>query len=348
MKVLCDLHHTDLYYSLQLLFEKRMGFEMYRPIGLEWQQEGFWHVFDHPATALQFLGTDQATNRPVGINGPFPDHELLNKNYRIEDGIYYVTSPTEGKLQRAVTLPKFKEMDFDILISSIPAHIQPFNQLISQFQPKAKHIFQVGNIWGRQSGVQNILASTAPFNTPPTVNTVFYHQEFDLDVYKYIPPITSTVVNSYIHYMSELDLLGQYNSLLNSLDFTTYGAGMDDVLHGSQYVADAMASAGWTWHVKPGGDGYGHILHNSYACGRPAIIKENHYAGQIGSLLLEDGVTCVDISKRSVYENVALLRQLSRPEAHQAMCERVYKRFKQVVDFDTEEVKLKKFLEDLK
>jgi len=55
MKVFADLHHGDLFYSLQLLFEKRLKAELYRPVGIEWWKEGFWNVFNHPATAQQYL-----------------------------------------------------------------------------------------------------------------------------------------------------------------------------------------------------------------------------------------------------------------------------------------------------
>lgn len=348
MRVFCDYHHSDLYYSLQLLFEKRLGFEMYRPIGLEWYEQKYWAVYPHPATAHQYLGLDHAIRPPQDIHGNYlPKSAVLNDSYTFEDGIYYVMDPSKDKVQRAVTLDKFKDIEFDIVVSSMPAHISPFNRLIQLYQPKAKHIFQVGNAWGRQKGVRNILSSTAPFSVPGDINVVFYHQEFDLDVYKYTSPTVSTQVNSYIHYMKEMDLLQRYKQVLDSWQFKTYGAGMEDNAHGSQQMADIMAASGWTWHVKPGGDGYGHVIHNSYACGRPTIIKTNYYKNQIGDELLEDQVTCIDISRRSVYENTALLNKLSQPEEHVRLCENAYKRFCDVVDFDEEQKEIEQFLERL-
>ena len=347
MKVFCDLHHADLYYSLQLLFEKRLGAEMYRPIGLDWYTEGFWHVYPHVDTAKQFLGLDQAINPPKDVHGNFlSDREQLNKYYRFEDGIYYVRDTTKDKIQRGITLDKFKEMHFDILISSMPAHINCFNQLIHKYQRKAKHIFQVGNAWGRQPGVFNILASIAPFSIPADsgLNICFYHQEFDLDDFRYEPPEVHNKIDSYIHYMQKPELLRQYANALG-YESHTHGAGMEGCFHKTAHIGECMRNSGWTWHYKPGGDGYGHILHNSFACGRPVIIQKAFYKGQIAEELLVDGETCVDITSREAKYSIALIQEMSKPENHKEVCKRVRKRFDEVVNFNKEEQKIRSFLD---
>lgn len=346
MKVLADLHHGDLYYSLQLLFEKRLGWEMYRPIGLEWYHAGYWHVFPHIDTANQYLGLDHAINPPKNCHGDYlSPREILNKNYRYEDGIYYVKDPTKDKVQRGITLDKFRDMEFDILVSSIPQHVGPFNKLIRLYQPQAKHIFQVGNAWNYIPGIQNILASTAPFYTPPGVNVVNYHQEFDLEMFKYTPPTNHKRVDSYIHYMKELSLLEQYKKSLPDWGFYTHGAGMENCLQKSQAIADTYISSGWTWHVKPEGDGYGYGGHCSAACGRPLIIRGDYYRGKLLSLLLEDKKTCINLDQHPLHENIKLLQYFSQPEEHRTMCENIYKKFREVVDFDQEEQHIRRFLE---
>lgn len=348
MLVFCDLHHADLYYSLQLLFEKRLGFEMYRPIGLEWHSEGFWNVYPHPATANQFLSLDQAIIPPKDVHGNnLPMKDQFNRYYRYEDGIYYIYDTTKNKIQRGITLDKFKSMNFDIIISSMPQHVEPFNRLISQFQPHAKHIFQVGNQWDMRLNVKNILASTSASVAPSNVNMVFYHQEFDLDVFRYQPPTVHKEVDSYIHYMKETELMSQFASLCSDWIFRTHGAGMSDAFNKTQDIATQMMNSAWTWHVKPGGDGYGHILHNSFACGRPLIIKKAYYRGQSAEPLLEDLVTCIDLSCRSTQESCSILQQVCDPEKHTRLCENTYNRFRDVVNFDEEEVKIRKFLENL-
>lgn len=348
IKVLADFHHQALFHSLHMLFEGRLGWELYRPIGKEWWKQGYWKVYNHPNTAEQFLGLYQGTNVPHDVHGkPLPEVERKNLHYKIEDGIYYIKDLMYGTTHRGVRLDKFKDMNFDILISSIPQHIQPFNTLIQDFQPGAKHIFQVGNRWTSVPGVQNIMASTAPFNTRG-MNTVFYHQEFDLDVFRYTPPDFQNVVNSYIHYMKKPELMHRVVASLPGWVGTTYGAGMQLQLQGAQQVADAMRNSAFTWHYKPGGDGFGHGLFSSYACGRPAIIHLPYYRGCKAASLLQDGLTCIDISIRTQSEIIEALRRWSKLEIHAQMCQNVYDRFKLIVNFDEEAEELKAFLKNLR
>jgi hypothetical protein len=349
MKVLADFHHQDLYYSLQLLFEKRLGWELYHPIGLDWYHEKYWNVYPHPATAEQYLGLHQTVVPQQDTNGNIlPEEYCLNKSSHIEDGIYYVLDNTKGKYQKAVTLDKFKDMKFDIILSSMPAHVRSFNRLIQLYQPQAKHIFQIGNPGWWTSEVKNIMCGSISRPPVPGTNIVYYHQEFDLDVFKYVPPKNTKVANSYIHYMEEIDLLNQYRTNLPDWKFTTYGAGFEQAICYTKDIANIMQDSGWTWHMKPLGDGYGHVLHTSYACGRPTIIKKQYYNNMLGNVLLEDGVTCIDIGKRNVQENSKILSDIAmNPETHLKLCERSYQRFKDVVNFDVEEIRIRKFLENL-
>lgn len=349
MKVFADLHHSDLYYSLQLLFEKRLNCELYRPIGLEWWNEGYWHIYPHIDTARQFLATDQALNLPKDIHGDLlPPGARINYNYRYENGIYYVMDPTKDKVNRGITLDKFKSMEFDIIISSIPPHIQPFNRLISLYQPKAKHIFQVGNAWGHISGIKNILASTAPFNVPPDINICFYHQEFDLDVFKYKPIVNNKSVSSYIHYMKRPDVMNLVAQKLPSWDFKSFGAGMEANIMATKDIAKQMHNSGFTWHYKPEGDGFGHIIYNSFAVGRVPIIWKSQYRGKSADELMIDGRTCIDAEKHTIDSLAHILNNIANnPTIHNMMSEAAYNRFKEVVDYDKEEQKVRTFLDQL-
>ena len=348
MRVLADLHHQALYHSLLLLFEDRLGYEVYRPIGTEWHTNGFWKVYEHPATVGQFLGLQQAYKQPTDVHGqPLPESAQVNRHYREEDGIYYVWDAVHNRTHRAITLDKFKSMQFDILISSLPQHIAPFNTLIGMYQHSAKHIFQVGNAWGHQPGVNNILSSTAPFAVPPHINICFYHQEFDLNVFKYEPPACNNVVHSYVHYMKQPELMDEVASYFPGWTWKRYGAGFPEALHSTQQMADAYRRSAWTWHFKPEGDGFGHTIHASYACGRSAIINFGHYRGKAGSYLLEDMVTAIDLG-RPKPDLIKTLQHCSQPSIHKQMCENAYNKFKQVVDFDAEAVRIKQFIDRLK
>ena len=347
MRVLADFHHQALYHSLQLLFENRLGWELYRPIGPEWHEQGYWHVYEHPATVKQFLGLYQGMKEPLldGEGVPWTERELVNKNYIIEDGIYYIQDNCHRTTHRAVTLDKFKEMEFDILLSSIPQHIQPYNKLITEFQPKAKHIFQVGNQWGNLPGAKNIMASTTPFQS--AANTIFYHQEFDLNVFKYEAPTNHNTICSYVHYLQQPEKLQQLVSLLPGWSGIPYGGGMPQSLPNQDAVAEALKNSAFTWHFKPGGDGFGHSIFSSYACGRPALIWRPHYTGRKADPLFIDQQTCIDSNSYSSHKLAQLLQKFSQPEEHIKMCEAAYRRFCQIVNFDQEFEQIKLFLERL-
>lgn len=349
MKILADFHHQALYYSLQLLFENRLGHQLFRPIGLDWWNEGYWEVYPHPHTANQFLGLDQATSLPLDVHGnPLPEEERKNLHCLSQgDGIYFTKDVINGGFQKGITLAAFKETKFDILISSIPQHIDRYNRLIQLYQPQAKHIFQVGNAWGQLPGVRNIMASTAPFGVSSGINTVFYHQEFDLNVFSYEPPRFHNTVNSYIHYMRQPELMDRFKFHFPGWKFTKYGAGMELSLNGTRAVAEALKDSGWTYHYKPEGDGFGHVCFSSAACGRPPIIHKSFYRGKLAEQLMIDRQTCIDTSNRPFEEVVRLLSFYSRPEEHQKICENTYSRFKEVVNFNQDAERVKGFLERL-
>jgi len=192
------------------------------------------------------------------------------------------------------------------------------------------------------------LASTAQFPANTNLNICYYHQEFDLDIFRYEPPTNHQRVRSFTHYMKEPEVLHQYRTFLSGWDWKTFGAGMDADLCKTSDIAQEHREKGWLYHVKPEGDGYGYAIHNSYACGRPAIIKQNYYQGKLANQLLTDMDTCVDISKRNIHENTQILNRLAQPEEHISMCERAYKRFTECVNFDWEfENKIKPFVEGL-
>jgi hypothetical protein len=348
MKVFADFHHEDLFHSLYLLFEKRLGAELYRPIGLDWYTEKYWNVYPHPATANQFLSTDQGTNKPKDIHGNFlSDRECLNARYFIQDGVYYIYNPTKDNIQRAITLDVFKQMQFDIVISSVPQHIPLFNNLIKNFQPKAKHIFQVGNSWREQPGVANVMASTASFTTIFASNIVFYHQEFDRSIFDYQPPICNWKVYSYIHYMQRKDLMNAIAANLPGFEFRSFGAGMEDHISKTSDIASKMKSSAFTYHYKPEGDGFGHSIHNTFACGRPAIVYRPFYENKLAGELMQHGTTCIDIAKFHPHEVAELIKFYSRPDNHLRMCENAHNRFKQLVNFDEEETKIRQFIDRL-
>ena len=346
MRVLADYHHGSLFQSLQLLFEGRLGAELYRPIGMEWYEQGYWNVYPHPATASQFLTVTDDVSLKLNSEGvEVPGHEAA----REDDGIFHIDSGPDGGSHRGITLDKFASLDFDIVISSIPQHIEPYNRLIAEHSPAANHVFQVGNSWGHQPGVGNILISAAPFSVPEDMNVCFYHQEFDLDVFSYEPPGLDKSIFSYIHWMRAPELFAEYaDRLSESFSFRAFGAGMGDTLPGSKTIAAKMKSSTFTWHYKPEGDGFGHVIHNSYAVGRPALIWGSHYRGRLAEALFENDVTCIDMELGTPEDNVQRILEFSEPDRHAEMCAAAHQRFCEVVDFDESEQRVRAFLDRLR
>ena len=357
-RVLCDLHHESLFESLQLLFEGRLGWRLYRPIGLEWFTEGYWNLAqpygNNPGTVAQFLSADYVPD--PGKDGTPSLNTVTGE--RDEDGVRIIRNeywPVCG--HRAITFDQFKALDFDIVIASVPYQIGAFRRLVDTHKPKAKLIHQMGNNWAGQVDFRqckNIMASTARFDVSGDVNAVFYHQEFDLSTFRYVPPDhTNANVHSFLNCFRETRDHGLFYQLKDQLPeytFKSFGAQCDEgVLAPHSVLWEQERRSAFIWHVKAGGDGYGHILFNSAAVGRPTIVKKHYYQGQLGEKLLTHGETCIDLDVLSLNQCADMLRAIRSDEGyHRQLCQNAYDRFKTTVDFNAEEQQLRAFLETLK
>ena len=353
MKVFADFHHSALMHSLVLLFEKRLGGTVYRPIGKEWHERGFWHVYEHPATVEQFLSLDQGY-RPV--DGTPPLNQILAGAVDEGEGVFYCLDPEHESFNRAITFDRFCQEKFDIIICSIPEHIEPFQRLIRDHMPDAKLILQVGNSWPWETySVQNVMASTAVRPVPADRNVVFYHQEFDLDTFK---PSTEDMpvvarISSFINCLpttADYLLFQRAADALPQFRFYSFGAGCPDGFkNGVRGVAAGIRGAMFVWHVKPGGDGFGHVIHNAFAIGRPVITRKSHYAGCLAENLMVDGETCIDLDSHTEAESWDIITRIGNsPDEWRAMARAASDRFKAVVDFDREEQDIRAFLGKLR
>lgn len=332
MNIFADYHHGELYHSLHLLFEKRLRHNLYCPVGMDWFHNGYWKIATPYGDALDTVGQ-------------FLDHGpgILE---RIEDGIYYLYEPVRNAHYKGITFDKFNEIDIDIVISSIPAHDITFSKLIKK--PTTKHISQMGNLW-TETHVKNVMCSfpQSLINIQSDQNVVFYNQEFDLNIFKYVSPLNNNkMITSFVHSLPRAELFHKYKNRLNEFLFKSYGAGCIDGCIDLRDIASEMQKSTFGWHVKPGGDGYGHLFHDWLACGRPIITylsDYNHYS----NLLIPDE-TCIDLNTHSFEENVKMIEEYSEPDTHKRMCEQTYNVFKANVNFDKDAEKVKAFLEVLK
>lgn len=341
INVFTDLHHWDLYFALHLLFEKRLQFNLYRPIGMEWFHEGFWKIAEPYNnaidTVIQYLDIN---------NTGFDTERNLNGSNYADNDIYYVYDPFHKYYQKAITLDKFKSMKFDIILPSYPTHDFPYEELTKKYQPKASTIFHCGN-GGSKTDLKYVISS-APYDKKDHQDVVFAHQELDENIYRCLPVNTDTKnIYSIVNCHPCADVYNQYRSLLSEANFKAYGAGCPDgALKGVKEVCEKMAEANIGWQIKPFG-GMGHTALGWFACGRPTVtdMSMNLENDKDAPLFFEDGVTCLDINAHTPEENCKIIRRMLEPEENIRMAENAYQRYKDICNYDKEEQDVRNLLE---
>ena len=360
MRVFCDLHHGDLFWSLHALFEKRLGWELYRPIGVEWFQEGFWKIAEPygnaPDTITQYLG--------IG-GGPVDLLRRLNGDaYPAPNGppgVYHVDDPGHpGTTHKAITLAAFKETPFDLIVSTYgPPHDHAYDLLQRLYQPKAKRLAQMGN-WQQQSHVGHVLHSapwTAPgAGAPSNQQRLHYHQEIDLDLYKHLPPDAGwgdedpwkPWISSMVNLLPAPQIFASFKAALPEVTFRAHGVGdncTDGILKGAVEVSAAMRQSHLGWHIKPF-DGFGHTAMGWMASGRAVVTRmdEIHEYGWDAPRLFVPGETCIAVQGWDVSAGVAKIRRALEPDELVRMGEAAAARFAEICDYDAEEEKIREFL----
>jgi len=344
MKIFSDLHHTDLYASFHYLFEKRLGHELYRPIGNEWFDQGYWKIAEpygnHIPTIDQYLKVNSI---------PSDGTPQLNKTEKEQEGVHYIWDGNRDFHQKAITLDKFLEMDFDVIIASIPAHVKAYKKLIKDNNLKAKLIYHIGNIgWHEEipwMEVDNLMASVKEFPIKQAgKNVIFYRQEFDLKIFSPAKGKPKQKITSFVNVMPLKSIWEDFKRWLPGMNWVSHGIGAGDgIVSDINELAGIMRESKFGYHFKPHGDGYGHVIHNWFAVGRPVLVGMVDYKDKLAGELMEDLVTCIDISDRTPEQLVAVLKMIDYDE----MCDNVRQRFNEVVDFERDAELVKEFLKKL-
>lgn len=358
MKVFTDLHHFDLFYSFQLVFEKRFGWDLYRPIGYEWRDEKFWDLNHDPDFISCMLSTENGEcervlsryNSLAGKDWAVYSLHLprIGEILEVAPGKFEVEDRSKHCSQKAITLEAFKNEEFDIIISSLPQHFSMYQSLIKKYQPKAKHVFHVSGI-GCQvpADAKNVMLNSSTDQMDNLgIHSISYRQEFDLDVFQYRSPVSSQVVRSYVHF-PQTEELWRRSGLDWDFKFVGKTLGpLADVVVDSVELAKEIANSSFTLHIKPGGESYGHILHNSFAVGRPVIINKADFNGVAKELFTED--TCIDVSNATPEEFRKKIGAAANTDRHAEMCEKVAQQFSKVVSFDEDAEQIMKFIQGLR
>lgn len=315
MKALLDYHHADLAESLHLLLEDRLGIECWIPVGHGWWDRSYWafgrSTFGDDRLAQQFL-----TSANVEVDDAHP-----------------------GRHHRVVTVEEALEQRWDYVVASVPDNYRGYHDFAQR--SGARFVIQVGNVnqpiaW--ELGPLVLNSSEAPLSG----RGVTYHQEFSLaDFAPDALPGDDPRIASFVNCMDRMPCWPHLRAAQTALgDFTWRIHGIDGAdgnLKPTAAVGEAMRQAGWAWHDKVTGDGFGHVIHNWAAVGRPLIGHAGHYAGQMAGPLWEDGRTCIDLGRHSMEETARLVREISADrERHEQMCADLRTRFAELVDYDAE------------
>lgn len=346
MRVLADFHHHDLWESLAILFEDRFGWELYRPIGMEWFEGWYWsfeRAWHGDAVARQYLG-HWDDDRPGADCSWRDDRSHPGRRYRL------------------VTLEQARATKFDFVIATVD-----HNQAgLAKFAGEngARFGLQLGNIRHTLSQDRWDLASFALVSTQlpfsPPVPSVVYRQEFSLEAFRAEPPPRSAPfrVGSFVNCFAENEMAyAEFRAIAAAspeLDWGVYGSygsvEPDELAKGNlgvcADVAAAMRAQDVIWHTKRWSDGYGHVIHNAFAVGRPVFGSEGYYRSQLAGPLWIDGVTSIDLDRRTRSEAIEELHRLAAdPERHFEMSAAAAARFREVVDFDAEASQIAGLLE---
>lgn len=322
MRVLADRHHADLWEALALLFD-RLAAELYTPLGHDWWDEGYWRFG-------QGWGDDRLARQFLAINDTWRE---------VEPGLFLTFDDHHPERPIfGVTLDLARGMQWDFVLASVQDNQEGFARFAQE--AGARYVYQVGNTrqeidWRLNPLVLN--ASEASLDG----SGVNIGQEFDsTGIFRYRAPTHPARVASFVNLLPLIPEcwapFEELRSLLPGHRFRSFGHECPDgLLKPVAMIADEMARSGWAYQDKPTGDGFGHIIHNWAAVGRPLIGHARYYWGQKASWFWRDGETCIDLDLHSVSEAAEIMRATT-PERHAEMCRVMRAIFEQMVDFDVD------------
>ena len=352
--LLADYHHHDLGESLELMCA-RLGWTLVRPIGMDWFDAGYWNFerqWHGDAVAKQYLtpwGSDVPPNYTDGYDWiPGKRHDFSHNRW-----------------QNLVTLEQARYLKPDIVLASVAHNHEGFYNFAKSYTPKGRGGFgatfgiHLGNVRFSDIDMQEDRWDLADFgivttllpSTPPKPHVVV-HQEFDLDDFRHEPPVEDGVftVSSFVNCFAENRVgYAQFRdtaALRPEYDwkvFGSYGSAPEDEyaagnLQPCSAVGDAMRASDVAWHTKQWSDGFGHVIHDWFAVGRPVVGYQWYYESQLAGPLWQEGVTSFDLTDKSPAESVAILDRLYQdPDLRLRMGENAARRFREIVDFDEEE-----------
>lgn len=324
VNVLVDRHHAGLYRSLQLLGD-RLGWALYTPVGLEWEQERYW---------------------AFGMNIPGRTAELARQYLVPHEGVWgrtatgFVTEDPEfpGAPIHGIPLHQVRGMKWAYVIATLDDNQWGFSRLAHELG--ARFVVQVGNTGQYVAWNLDPLALVSS-EVPIIGRGVRYHQEMDPAASRRRDPGTAWhraqhVIASFVNCFPSIgpcySLWAAAQEHLRDFAFEEYGIdGAHGVLKPIASLADRMADALFGWHDKVHGDGFGHVIHGWAAVGRPLIGHGSHYRGKMAEHFWQHGVTAIDLDVVSIPEAARMVREIAAdPDRHAAMCHAIRAEYERI------------------
>jgi hypothetical protein len=353
-RVLIDRHHHALFYSLQRLFEDRLGCLVYTPVGHEWWDEGYWRFgegYGDDRLARQFLSLDGWAESDLSQS---PGSRM----FRTTDG-HHPERPIRGvELGRVLKTPG----EWTYVVATVQDNQRGFHRLAQELTARkreahlsyddtpVKYVLQVGNTNQSVDWSLDPLALVSS-EVPIKGRGIVYHQEFDAEgTFGYADPEPSPLtIRSFVNCFPSTYVYPIVQEVQAAMPEATFGIhGIDGPDGNIETVADIarlMRESTFGWHDKVQGDGFGHVLHDWAAVGRPLIGHGSFYRGLMGEVFWQDGVTCIDLDKHTTTDVVSLIRDIhADPERHREMCRAIRRVFDETVDFAAEAERIREFL----
>lgn len=274
MNVLCDYHHPALWESMRLLFRKRLGYFLYRPVGMEWFDENYWeHEKSWAKSRFAHMFLDHKTD----------DQRIIDMSFRF--GTF-----REGGQFSMLTVEQAMELKPDVVISTVPGNHAGFNRFAQEVG--AVHIVQIGNNEHPiDFSLDAIFLDSTNHYAPPNIRYYRYDQEIDTNLYHYEKIVPDGPVSSFLVEWHDddrgLEKFSKVSELLaGNPGFRLYG-NRGAMLDTNEQVAAAMKASSAVYHTKKIGDGWGHVIHSAFAMGRPVISIRDYYKGMRGFKLMQ-------------------------------------------------------------
>lgn len=351
MNVLIDHHHGALFRSLYYLFNKRLKFNVYVPYEMDWLEKiGLYSCYNNIETSKQMLLSwihDEYTKEAFNFI-PLTYDEFSNGKVKID---YFVPTLFEN--------------------------LEPFERINnSQYGGSSKVIYQVGNNTPicYCDKAKNLLSSSYPsYLESSAPHKLFYRQEFSLDHFTPTKPENIKSIGCFRNVMDDNDipLWNRLKELLPDWEFKAYGHGNEDgvVKDREDYMSKAMGKFGFIYHVKHD-EGYGHVIHNAFALGKPMIVNmaasyrhvgyDNNVVIRNTSTFLFEKDTSNNYYDPNYHDNMEdfILDSGSKPEFlaeqltkmannYDYYSNGVIKKFNDIVDFQKDADNVKTFLDNL-